>query len=91
MEKEQRNLNTISCDIADLNTIIGLIQNYISCLQLQSKNIKNSNDAALLYSSLVHENGLDNIMETLNQLSEKISLAADELLDYSEMAVTLND
>lgn len=37
---EQRELRHIVYDIGDLNVIIELIQNYISCPQLQSKSIK---------------------------------------------------
>lgn len=91
MKTEQRDLNTIACDLDKLHVSIGLTQNYISCLQLQSKKVRTDNDKDLIIASLIHENGLDNIMETLNQLSGKIRLIANELSDYSEMMVTAND
>lgn len=90
MKTEQRDLNTIACDIDKLNVSIGLIQNYVSCLQLEAKKAVTDNDRALILISLTHENGFNNIMDTLNQLSEKNGLTANEISDYSEMAVTAN-
>ncbi len=90
MKTEQRDLNTIACDIDKLNVSIGLIQNYVSCLQFEANKAVTDNDRALISVSLTHENGFNNVIETLNQLSEKIRLAANELSDYPEMTVTAN-
>lgn len=77
-----RDLNEIAHDIVDLDAVIGLTQNYISCLQLQSVRAKDNNDRFLILHSLIHEKGFDNIMSNLEILSKQINSLADEILDY---------
>ncbi|EGP5274776.1 hypothetical protein IHP68_08755 [Enterococcus faecium] len=79
---ETRDLNKIAYDIVDLDAVIGLTQNYISCLQLQSVRAKDNNDRFLILHSLIHEKGFDNIMSNLEILSKQINSLADEILDY---------
>ncbi|MDK4468368.1 hypothetical protein M4I20_08165 [Enterococcus hirae] len=77
-----RDLNEIAYDIVDLDAVISLTQNYISCLQLQSVRAKDNNDRFLILHSLIHEKGFDNIMSNLEILSKQINSLADEILDY---------
>ncbi|HFD1774462.1 hypothetical protein CUS24_03810 [Enterococcus faecium] len=77
-----RDLNEIAYDIVDLDAVIGLTQNYISCLQLQSVRAKDNDDRLLVLHSLTHEKGFDNIMSNLEILSKQINSLADEILDY---------
>lgn len=80
-----RELNKIAYDIADLDAVIGLTQNYISCLQLEAVRAKDNNDRILILHSLIHEKGFDNIMSNLEILSKQINSLADEILDYGEV------
>lgn len=79
-----RELNKIAYDIADLDAVIGLTQNYISCLQLQAVRAKDNNDRFLILHSLIHGKGFDNIMSNLEILSEQINSLADEILDHGD-------
>lgn len=77
-----RDLNEVAYDIVDLDAVIGLTQNYISCLQLQVVRAKDNNDRFLILHSLIHEKGFANIMGNLEILSKQINSLADEILDY---------
>lgn len=79
-----RELNKIAYDIADLDAVIGLTQNYISCLQLQAVRAKDNNDRFLILHSLIHEKGFENIMSNLEILSKQINSLADEILDHGD-------
>lgn len=83
-KNEQRDLSCIAYDIGDLNVVIGLTQNYISCLQLQATKAKDNNDRSLILWSLTNENGFENIMSNLEILSKKIDFLVDEVLDFSD-------
>lgn len=86
-----RELKHIAYDINDLNASIGLIQNYISCLQMQAKEVATPEDCLYLVYSLTQEHDFDNISGILDSTSKTIDSVANELLDRSEMAVTVND
>lgn len=88
---EQRELRHIAYDINDLNASIGLVQSYISSLQLQAQRANNDGDRLLVFYDLFHKKGFDNVSGVLDNVGKTFDSIASELLDYSEMAVTEND
>lgn len=83
-KNEQRDLSCIAHDIGGLNAVIGLTQNYISCVQLQATKAKDNNDCSLILWSSTNEKGFENIMSNLEILSKKIESLADEVLGFSD-------
>ncbi|MGG5369525.1 hypothetical protein [Enterococcus sp. AZ196] len=88
---EQHQLRHIAYDINDLNASVGLVQSYISSLQLQAQRANSDGDRLLIFYDLFHEKGFDNISGVLDSASKTIDSVTNELLDRSEMAVTAND
>ena len=71
--------------VSDLMAPMGLMQNYLSCISFEIKKAKNSNDRALIIWSLGKgERGIDNLIETLEILSERVDGIACQIMDYAE-------
>ncbi|GKS53955.1 MULTISPECIES: hypothetical protein [Enterococcus] len=80
--KELKGLEQLSYDVADLMPALGLIQNYISCLQLELKHAETSSDRSLILYSLDQNCGFDNIKDVLVATEEKLSQISNALLDH---------
>lgn len=76
---EKREINDIANDFDKLTSNIGLMQKYISCLQLQAKRAETADDRTLIFHSLMYENGFDHLSDTLENVSEKINNLVNEL------------
>lgn len=81
-KNDQRELRHVAYDINDLNASIGLIQNYISSLQLEAQRASSDSDRLLIFFDLFHKKGFDNISGVLDTVSKTIDSVASELLDY---------
>ncbi|MGY3748424.1 hypothetical protein ACWN8P_14505, partial [Vagococcus salmoninarum] len=66
-----------ACEVADVTSQIGLLENYLSCLALQGS----QKNHELVLFSLFNEKGLSNATESLKMMSEKIQSIADILVD----------
>lgn len=79
-----KELDQLSHDVADLLPTLGLIQNYVSCLQLDLKRAKTREDRLFVLYSLDQEKGFDNIQKILTITEEKLTVVSNTLLDHSE-------
>lgn len=86
-----KKLNKIAYEVADMQAPMKVIINYLDCIQFQAKQSKNSEDVALIFHSLVNTRGLDNVMDTLELLSDRAEELANRILDYSDMEGTADE
>lgn len=77
---ENSELEGIGHELADVNTTIGLIQNYLSCIQLQVSQSKREGSFALVIHSLTNEKGLNNVMDNLMIVETKINELVNKTL-----------
>lgn len=78
-----KKLNKIAYEIADLQAPMQVIVNYLDCIKFQTTKAKNSKDVALIFHSLVNNRGLDNVVDTLELLSDRAEELANFILEYS--------
>ncbi|EPH89659.1 hypothetical protein D921_02698 [Enterococcus faecalis F01966] len=52
-------------------------------LKFQASKAENSQDMALIFHSLVNERGIENMIQTLEMLSDQVEELASFILDYS--------
>ena len=83
-DARMKELDQLSHDVADLLPALGLIQNYISCLQLDLNRAETNSDRLFVIYSLDQENGFDNIQGVLTNTEEKLTVISNTLLDHSE-------
>lgn len=86
-----KKLNEIAYKMADLQAPMKVIANYLDCIQFQAKQSKNSEDVALIFHSLVNNRGLDNVIGTLEMLSDQAEELSNLILDYSDAEETANE
>ena len=77
---EKSKLEEIGHDLADVNSTIGLMQNYLSCIQLQISQAKKEGSFALVIHSLTNEKGLNNVMDNLMVVETKINELVNKTL-----------
>ncbi|WP_430611210.1 hypothetical protein IGL01_002329 [Enterococcus sp. DIV0340] len=78
-----KKLNKIAYEIADLQAPMQVIVNYLDCIKFQAYKAENSQDMALVFHSLVNNRGLDNVVDTLELLSDRAEELANFILEYS--------
>lgn len=76
-EMKNKKVSDYACEVAEVTSQIGLLENYLSCLALQGS----QKNHELVLFSLFHEKGLTNAMDSLKVMGEKIQSIADELID----------
>lgn len=86
-----KKLNEIAYEVADIQAPMKVIINYLECIHFQAKQSKNIEDAALIFHSLVNTRGLDNVMDTLELLSDRAEELANRILDYSDEEEAINE
>lgn len=86
-----KKLNEIAYEVADIQTPMKVIVNYLDCIKLQITKAENSVDMALAFHSLVNNRGLDNVMDTLELLSDRAEDLANRILDYSDEEEAINE
>jgi len=64
----------------DIQSRLGLIENYLSCLKLQSKQPTKD----LVLYSLLHEQGFENMLDILSKIQDDLCLQNNFLVDYCE-------
>ncbi|RST97998.1 hypothetical protein CBF35_01530 [Vagococcus salmoninarum] len=74
---KNKKVSDYACEVADVTSQIGLLENYLSCLALQGS----QKNHELVLFSLFNEKGLSNATESLKMMSEKIQSIADILVD----------
>ena len=78
-----KNLSDIAYKVANLQIPMKVIVNYLDCIKHQAIETKNSRDKTLVLCSLVNRQGLDNVIETLEMLSDQAEELTDLILDYA--------
>lgn len=84
-------LNKIAYEVADIQAPMKVIINYLDCIKFQTTKAKNSEDVALIFHSLVNTRGLDNVIDTLELLSDRAEELTNRILDYSDMEGTVDE
>ncbi|MBO1102353.1 hypothetical protein [Enterococcus hirae] len=79
-----KKLNKIAYEVADIQAPMKVIINYLECIHFQAKQSKNSEDVALIFHTLVNNRGLDNVIGTLEMLSDRAEELSNLILDYSD-------
>ncbi|MGE9789579.1 hypothetical protein [Enterococcus faecalis] len=78
-----KKLNEIAFKVAELQAPMKVIVNYLDCIKFQASKAENSQDMALIFHSLVNERGIENMIQTLEMLSDQVEELASFILDYS--------
>lgn len=86
-----KKLNEIAYEVADIQAPMKVIVNYLDCIKFQTTKAKNSEDMALAFHSLVNNRGLDNVMDTLELLSDRAEELANRILEYSDEEEAINE
>lgn len=86
-----KKLNKIAYEVAGIQAPMKVIINYLECIKFQTTKAKNSEDAALIFHSLVNTRGLDNVMDTLELLSDRAEELANRILEYSDEEEAINE
>lgn len=81
MKKEE--INQIAYDVADLIPTLKLVQNYLSCINLSAYKASTNEDRISILISLVHDRGLENINETIENTIKIIDDSASNLMDLA--------
>ena len=90
-EMQMKKLNEIAYEVADIQAPMKVIVNYLDCIKLQITKDENSGDTALAFYSLVNNRGLDNVMDTLELLSDRAEDLANRILEYSDEEEAINE
>lgn len=86
-----KKLNEIAYEVADLQAPMKVIVNYLECIKFQTTEAKNSEGVALIFHSLVNNRGLDNVVDTLELLSDRAEDLANRILEYSDEEEAINE
>ncbi|PLA80862.1 hypothetical protein CYR81_06950 [Enterococcus faecalis] len=78
-----KNLNEIAFKMNDLQAPMKVMVNYLDCIMLQVGEAKNNQDRELVLYSLVNTHGIENMIQTLEMLSDQVEELASLILDYS--------
>lgn len=78
-----KKLNELGFKMADLQAPMKVMVNYLDCIKFQAYKAENSQDMALVFHSLVNERGIENMIQTLEMLSDQVEELASLILDYS--------
>ena len=88
---QMKKLNEIAYEVVDLQAHMKVIVNYLDCIKFQTTKAKNSEDVALIFHSLVNNRGLDNVIGTLEMLSDRAEELSELILDYSDEEGAINE
>lgn len=86
-----KKLNEIAYEVADIQAPMKVIVNYLDCIKLQITKAENSGDMVLAFHSLVNNRGLDNVVDTLELLSDRAEELANRILEYSDEEEAINE
>lgn len=85
-----KKLNEIAYEVVDLQAPMKVIVN-LDCIKFQTTKAKNSEDVALIFHSLVNNRGLENVIGTLEMLSDRAEELSELILDYSDEEGAINE
>lgn len=73
----------ISYKLEDLNTNISLVLNYLECVNLEFPKEKSIKELPLILQGL-RMNGMENVIDNLEIIGERLTQYSSELLDLTE-------